>query len=493
MNNVVQKLSSYIDSLRPIIYINHFDIHAIDQIIKQVALDSDIYEYNDASGWVDFDNKIPKFDYSLETFLQAFDIENCKSTFLVLKDIHFHFDNPVILARLKSIATKTLYQEDFYATIFVVSSKLIIPHELEKYITVFDIPLPNIAEIKNILQTFQPDPLFKIDEEVTEELALSLKGLSEFEIIQILNLAYQNGGVITKEDKKIILSEKEQAIKKLGMLEILNFKETIEDIGGLEKLKQWLNKKAKIFQQLDKAIKFGVDIPKGIMLVGMPGCGKSLAAKATAHLFQVPLLRLDVGKLLGKYVGESEENLRRAIKIAEAVSPCILWVDEIEKAFAGVGETGGGSDVTTRLFGHFLTWIQEKESTVFIVATSNDISKLPPEFLRKGRFDELFFVDFPNPDERRHILKIHLSKRNKWHRNIDTIKLIAPTDQYSGADIEAVVKETIENAFIDGKQSITTDDLLAVIQTTKPLANTLKEKIEEIRTDLKKIDIKPAS
>lgn len=212
-----------------------------------------------------------------------------------------------------------------------------------------------------------------------------------------------------------------------------------------------------------------------------------------AKLFGVPLLRLDVGKLFGKYVGESEENMRRALRIAEAVSPCVLWVDELEKAFAGVGESGGGNQVTTRLLGYFLTWLQEKESTVFIVATANDITNLPPEFLRRGRFDELFSVGFPNPDERKHIFQIHLHKRGKWSRKIDTIKLIKPTDGFSGADIEAVVKEAIEHAFLDGRSELTTKDLLDVIGTTKSLAVTLKDKIEHMRAALQRIDTKQAS
>ncbi|WP_206706307.1 AAA family ATPase [Anoxybacillus flavithermus] len=274
---------------------------------------------------------------------------------------------------------------------------------------------------------------------------------------------------------------------------MVNFKESIEDIGGLENLKAWLYRKAKVFNHLDKAIKFGVDVPKGIMIIGMPGCGKSLTAKATARLFEVPLVRLDVGRLLGKYVGESEENMRKALQLAEAISPCVLWIDEIEKAFSGVGSEGGGNDVTTRLFGHFLTWMQEKENTVFIVATANDISRIPPEFLRKGRFDELFFVDLPNDEERRKIIEIHLKKRNKWHKDIDTIALIKETKEFNGADLESVVKEAIESAFINGKDKITTEDLIQAARDTKPISSTLKDKIDQIKQAISKIDIKPAS
>ena len=344
-----------------------------------------------------------------------------------------------------------------------------------------------------LVNNFISDLNIAVEEDIINDISLSLKGLNEFQIKQILNLAYQDGGYIDKDDKVLILREKEQFIKKSGMLEIVNFTETIDDIGGLENLKDWLERKAKVFANLDKAIKFGVDVPKGIMIIGMPGCGKSLTAKATASLFEIPLVRLDVGRLLGKYVGESEENMRKALKLSEAISPCVLWIDEIEKAFAGIGGDGGGNDVTTRLFGQFLTWMQEKENTVFIVATANDISKMPPEFLRKGRFDELFFVDLPNGEERRKILDIHLKKRGKWNKEIDSIALIKETDGFNGADLEAVVKDTIESAFIDERKIITTRDLLKSVDDTKSISSTLKDKIAEIKSTISKIDIKPAS
>ena len=269
--------------------------------------------------------------------------------------------------------------------------------------------------------------------------------------------------------------------------------ETIDDIGGLENLKEWLYKKECIFNQLDKATKFGVDIPKGIMIVGMPGCGKSLAAKATAKLFEIPLVRLDVGRLLGKYIGESEENMRKALRLSEAISPCVLWIDEIEKAFSGVGGSGGGSDVTTRLFGQFLTWMQEKENTVFIVATANNISRIPPEFLRKGRFDELFYVDFPNDEERRKIIEIHLKKRNKWNKELDIISLVKLTGGYNGADLEDIVKDAIENCFIEGRVQLTTEDLKLAQKNIKSISSTLKERIQEIKKAVENMDLKSAS
>lgn len=489
--NTVDMLANYVEALHPVIYIKNFDFKVIDDAISRIDPNVKCVEFNNALGLINFKTKAPMEECDLEAFLRlVIDEGYDQQTFIILKDIHSELKNPKIIALLKRIAEKALYDEDYYATIFIISEVTVIPPELEDYITVFDIPLPTTSEILNIIHGFIKDMDISVKEDVVDEIALSLKGLNEFQIKQILNLAYQDGGRIDKDDKSLILQEKEQFIKKSGMLEIINFSENINDIGGLENLKKWLSRKAKIFANLDKAIKFGVDVPKGIMIVGMPGCGKSLTAKATASLFEIPLVRLDIGRLLGKYVGESEENMRKALKLSEAISPCVLWIDEIEKAFSGIG---AGNDVTTRLFGQFLTWMQEKENTVFIVATANDISKMPPEFLRKGRFDELFFVDLPNEEERSKIFEIHLKKRKKWNRKIDIPQLAKKTDGYNGADLEAVVKDTIEKAFINGEDTIYTDDLFASIADTKSISQTLKDKMNDIRKSVEKIDIKSAS
>ena len=446
-----------------------------------------ITEYNNALGEINFANKSPVCECSLCEFLKNHREDGYdQHTFFVLKDIHNELDNPEIIALLKRIVEDNLYRESYHAAVFIVSPKVIIPSELENYITVFDVGLPAYDEIEGIIKEFASDLAIQIEQDVINDIAQSFRGLNEFQIRQILNLAYQNGGTINSEKKQLIINEKKQFIKKSGMLELVNFNETIDDIGGLENLKDWLIRKSKIFSDLDKAIRFGVSVPKGIMIVGMPGCGKSLTAKATARLFNIPLVRLDVGRLLGKYVGE-----RRALSVSEAISPCVLWIDEIEKAFSGVGTSG--SDVTTRLFGQFLTWMQEKDNSVFIVATANDISGLPPEFLRKGRFDEIFFVDLPNPDERRKIFEIHLKKRRKWNRKIDSIALIKSTEGFNGADIESVVKDSIELAFIEKRDIITTDDLLAIISDTKSISVTLKDKIARIKESVKNLDMKLAS
>lgn len=487
-------IASYIDALYPIIYINHFDFKVIDEIIADIMDNRKIVEYNNGLGIVDFRTKSTMKECDLFNFLKLVKDDGYENPmFIVLKDVHSQLDKPEIVSLLKYIAERNLYNENYNASVFIVSSKLCVPDELEELITVFDMPLPSISEIKDIMVDFTKDLEIDVTDDVLNEIALFFKGLNEFQIKQILNLAYQDGGCLDFDDRHLILGQKEQLIKKAGLLEMITVNESIEDIGGLENLKEWLYKKQEIFNQLDKAMKFGVDIPKGIMIVGMPGCGKSLAAKATAKLFEFPLVRLDVGRLLGKYIGESEENMRKALKLSEAISPCVLWIDEIEKAFSGVGSFGGASDVTTRLFGQFLTWMQEKENTVFIVATANDISKIPPEFLRKGRFDELFYVDFPNDEERRKIIEIHLKKRHKWNKELNIISLVKLTNGYNGADLEAIVKDAIEGCFIDGREQLTTDDLKNAQQNIKSISTTLEKRIKKIKESVRDMDLKPAS
>lgn len=323
---------------------------------------------------------------------------------------------------------------------------------------------------------------------------MAFKGLTEFEITNLLALSYADDGALTRKDLRLIFDQKQQMIKKAGILEMIPLKETIDDIGGLENLKEWFERKAKVYKNITKAKKYGVDMPKGVLIAGVPGCGKSLNAKAAANLFGVPLLRLDMGRLMGKYVGESESNLRNAIALAEAISPCVLWIDELEKAFAGIGGTGGGAEVTTRLFGNFLTWMQEKDSLTFVVATANDITKLPPELLRKGRFDEIFYVGLPDRAERETIFKIHIAKRRPTDLNsIDISKLVDKTEGFSGADIEGVVKDAIESAFSDDKASIQTSDILEAIKNTHSLSEIMKDALEKMKQEYETRKFKNAS
>ena len=493
-------LVKYLRARRPIIWVNSGDYKEIDTIIKEATKeykDKAIYEYR-AFGAVDFETKVKEEAVTdLYNFLDTLYSEGIKrNVFLLIKNAEEEMKDAKNIAYIKKIAETRYSSPDYNFTIIVVSETETVLKELEKFTSILDIPNMSKDEIEKYILKFSKDNNIKVDEKDIGEVAISLKGLTKLEIDHVLNMIIESKNNISISGRDIIIKEKGQIIKKSSILEIIDFKEKIEDIGGLEGLKEWLKSKAQVFRRLDEAKKFGVDTPKGVLLVGMPGCGKSLAAKASARLFNVPLLRLDIGRLLGKYVGESEHNMRVALKTAESISPCILWIDEIEKAFAGINQDGGASDITKRLFGQFLTWLQEKENTVFVVATANDITAFPPEFLRKGRFDEVFFIDFPNEEEREKIFKIHLEKRGKLTDNININKLAKATEGYCGADIEEVVKNTVENIFIletEKKLNISTHDLLESVKSIDSLSNILADKIEILKKSYEKFKIKSAS
>lgn len=489
-------IRAHIESNYPLLYLVTFEERQADALITRLAAEDKrkIFEWNLARGVVDFRHKQPLIDYQdLAKTLENWLNDDLTGHFLIIKDAHLAMrDNPLVIARLKALANKLLHDNDTNATVLLISSQACIPPELEKFITLFDLPLPDEEKIQSVIKGFVDQLDEVIDEQSLSDLTLAFRGLSEHEITQLLYRGYQQDGHVGSEDVELVLREKEQIIKKSGILDMVATTEQLANIGGLDSLKKWLQQKAHVLHHLNEALAFGVEAPKGVMIVGMPGCGKSLTAKATASLFNLPLLRLDVGSLMGKYVGESEANMRRALQLAEAVSPCVLWVDELEKAFVGIGSGGAGSEVATRLFGYFLTWMQDKTGAVFVLATANDISALPPELLRKGRFDEIFYVTFPNASERENIFAIHLNKRKK-NDKIDVRKLAEKTDGFSGADIEAVVKEAIEVAFVNNRAALTTEALIKVIDNTHPLKVVMKDKVQEYADKFANLKIKPAS
>jgi ATP-dependent 26S proteasome regulatory subunit len=494
-----EDLLSYIAAEYPILFLISQDETETDGLIREVRSDQKIIEWNMAKGFVNFESKQSMLEWcdlpeALDYLLRHDELTN---HLVVIRDAHFGLrDKPLAVARLKALVMHIL-EKRLKTTIFLVSSQQHIPIELEKFITIVEIGLPSEFDIRNIILEVAEEESHNgevtVDDSDLNKLAKAYQGLTRYEIKQLVRRGYQRDGLIGLEDLELIQNEKKQIIKKSGILEMLTVTETLDQIGGLEKLKPWLNQKSAILNDWDQAELFNVEPPKGVMIVGMPGCGKSLTAKATAALFKLPLLKMDMGSLMGKYVGESEGNMRRAIQVAEAVSPCVLWVDEVEKAFVGVGSGGSGSEVTTRLFGYFLTWMQEKTKQVFVIATANDISCLPPELLRKGRFDEIFYVDFPNESERAAIFEVHLKKRKKLTKNVNISQLAKLTAGYSGADIEAVIKEGIEQAFVNRKSPLDTDRLASVIKATQPLSVVMKDKVEKFKNQFDKMKIKAAS
>ena len=489
------KLVRYIDAGFPIIYINTFEEDKVDSLIPEISSGKEVYEWNETNGYIDFETKTPlQEDCTLERMLDQLKTPDLLDRkILIFKDITSYLDEPRIVSKVKGLAR--MINQGVDATVIIVSSVLVIPKDIEKYVTILEMDYLNTDEIKTIIRGFVKDNLNQqVDEKLIEEFALAFKGLTEFEILNLLALSYADDGDLTRKDLRLIFDQKQQMIKKAGILEMIPLKETIDDIGGLENLKAWFIKKAKVYKNMNNAKKYGVDMPKGVLIAGVPGCGKSLNAKAAANLFEVPLLRLDMGRLMGKYVGESEGNLRSAIALAEAISPCVLWIDELEKAFAGIGGSGGGAEVTTRLFGNFLTWMQEKESPTLVVATANDITKLPPELLRKGRFDEIFYVGLPNKEEREKIFNIHIKKRRPQDlKNIRVKELVSITEGFSGADIEGVVKDAIESAFAEDKTSIQTADVIDAIKDTHSLSEIMKDSLEKMTKEYENRKFKSAS
>ena len=393
-------------------------------------------------------------------------------------------EEPKVKALLLLMSQRRLYDREYDTTIIIVSSVLRVPQEIEKYVSYLEMDFPNEEEINRLIDehievNFYDKSKFK--EEDQEKLMPSLKGMTAFEIDRMLDMAMSSNGSLSAEDTEMILRQKKQMVKKSGLLELIDTPENLDSIGGMDALKKYLTNKANVVKRMADARRYGVSVPKGVFIVGMPGCGKSLCAKASAALFESPLLKLDMGSMMGKYVGESEANLRKAIRIAEAAAPCILWIDEIEKGFSGVG---GNNDIMTRMFGYFLSWMQDKTSSVYVIATANNADALPPELKRKGRFDEIFCVNLPNDEERKAIFNVHLNKKERKgcvKETIDYQRLASATSGFNGADIESVVNEAIEESFLEEKESLTTQKLIDIANKTVSVSKSCKKQIENMK------------
>jgi ATP-dependent 26S proteasome regulatory subunit len=401
----------------------------------------------------------------------------------VLRDFHAFVNDPTVVRKLRDLSHDLRNKTQKH--VFVLSAVTKIPPELEKDLTIIDWALPNRPEIAKVVddlvrqlpQGCDPGPAKTA--EGREAIVDAALGLTLMEAENTLAKSIVRHRTF---DLPTILSEKKHIIRKSGILEYYEAEDNLDSIGGLEILKTWLTKRRHAFTS--EARDFGLPMPKGILLLGVPGCGKSLTAKAVGAAWQMPLLRLDVGKIFGGLVGASEENIRKALKTAEAVAPAVLWLDEMEKGFSGTGSSNmsdGGT--TSRVFGTFVTWMQEKTSPVFVIATANDVRALPPELLRKGRFDEIFFVDLPTMDERAEILKIHLSKKKRAIDTLDMHRLIEAMPDFSGSEVEQVVVGALYEAFDANPhiRDLTTEQLLHGAKEIVPLAVTMQEKIADMR------------
>ena len=412
-------------------------------------------------------------------------IEQVEPAIFIFKDFHPFLtkNNFAVIRKLKEIA---LHLKNSFKTVVLISPTLEIPTELEKEITVLNFPLPDREELSKLLDRIIQDvsqfKQVKIDlnDAGRERLLQAALGLTLSEAENVFAKIIVKDERLSAEDVNEVFAEKQQIIRKSGLLEYYATNETFSNVGGLSVLKDWLQKRAVTFT--DEARKFGLPAPKGILILGVQGCGKSLCAKAVSSMWQQPLLRFDMGRMFGSLVGSSEENVRRAIAVAESVAPAILWVDEIDKAFAG-SQSSGGTDggTTARVFGTFLTWLSEKSAPVFVVATANDISQLPPELLRKGRLDEIFFVDLPSEAEREEVFRIHLAKRGRDPQKFDLPALVTASHSFSGAEVEEAIISALYDAFYAGHE-LSTEHVLAALKETVPLSKTMDEQINRLRT-----------
>jgi SpoVK/Ycf46/Vps4 family AAA+-type ATPase len=389
----------------------------------------------------------------------------------VLRDYHRFLEDVSVARKLRNLARKFKAEPK---NIVMLAPQVSIPSDLSEIITVLEFPLPSAPELKDEIDRLLQATQQKLATKIIDELVRASQGLSLERVRRVCGRAIATHGSIQESDVELILEEKRQSIRQTQLLDFYPAQAQMTDIGGLDNLKEWLVRRGSGFSE--KARQYGLPHPRGLLLVGIQGTGKSLTAKAIAHHWHLPLLRLDVGRLFAGLVGESEARTRQMIQLAEALSPCVLWIDEIDKAFGGI-EGKGDAGTASRVFGTMITWLAEKTSPVFVVATANNIQSLPPEILRKGRFDEIFFVGLPTQTERRAIFTVHIGKLRP-HRlgQYDLDRLAYETPDFSGAEIEQILVEAMHIGFSQSRD-FTTDDILEAASQTIPLAVTAQEQI----------------
>lgn len=475
----------------PIIYIVSWEERRIEDMLRQVAIDrrKKLYGWTLTNGITPLDLvQAQTIDPTTRDPLNALDFvaKSQEAAIFVLKDFHPYLDSsrggpdhPVIIRRLRDITNEL---KESRKTLIILSPILRIPADIEKDITVLDYSLPTRDELELSLERVVRSAReiagvqLKMTEEQQERVLNAARGLT---CIEAENVFAKSLVMDRKLDLGIIIAEKEQLIRRSQVLEYYESVDGFGNVGGMGLLKQWLRKRGMAFTE--KARRFGLPEPKGLLLLGVQGSGKSLLAKAVASQWQLPLLRLDLGRVFSELVGSSEQNIRTALRLAESVSPCVLWLDEIEKGLAGATGTGNADAGTSaRVFGSLLTWMQEKTSPVFVIGTANDISALPPEVLRKGRFDEIFFVDLPQIQERREIFAIHLARRGRDPLDYDLNQLAMDSEGFSGAEIEQAVIDGLYDAF-ENDRELTNEDLFRTLKNTIPLSKTMESKISALR------------
>jgi SpoVK/Ycf46/Vps4 family AAA+-type ATPase len=401
----------------------------------------------------------------------------------ILKDFHRHMDSPVVVRRLRDVGQKFSANR---RTLVLTSPGIAMPSELASLIEYLDLPLPDQARLRQIVQeTFQRMSRThtlqqKLDASGVESIAANLRGLTEEESERALSQALVARYSLCPETITDVLAAKKELLRHSGMLEFVDVSQNMADVGGLENLKHWLGQRRGSWDA--SAREFGLEPPKGVIILGVQGCGKSLCARAVAGEWQIPLVKFDTAAIFDKYIGETEKRIQKVFQVAEGLAPCVLWIDELEKVFAGSGPDSASVDagVSSRILAAFLSWMQDRKAPVFVAATCNNVSVLPPELIRKGRFDELFFVDLPNQAERKQVFSIQLSRRKRNPAGFDLDRVATAAQGFSGAEIDAAVQTALYAAF-SAKQEVTTDHLLEALRTTVPLSTTRAEEIQQLR------------
>ncbi|MCV3214103.1 AAA family ATPase [Plectonema radiosum NIES-515] len=464
----------------PLIYIPTYEEERVEAAIREEAANQGnraVYTWDFVDGYQGNPNDA---GFGRRNPLQALEfIEKLSASapaVLILRDYHRFLEDVAIARKLRNLARLLKSQPK---NIVLLSPKIAIPEDLTEVMTVLEFPLPAAPEIKaEIERLLIATGGNSLSAKVLDDLVRSCQGLSMERIRRVLARAIATHGELQPEDVDLVLEEKRQTIRQTQILDFYPATEQISDIGGLDNLKDWLLRRGGSFTE--KARQYGLPHPRGLMLVGIQGTGKSLTAKAIAHHWHLPLLRLDVGRLFGGLVGESESRTRQMIQVAEALAPCILWIDEIDKAFSGLGSRGDAG-TTSRVFGTFITWLTEKTSPVFVVSTANDIQALPPEMLRKGRFDEIFFVGLPTQEERKAIFNVHLSRLRPHNlKSYEIERLAYETPDFSGAEIEQTLIEAMHIGFSQNRDFVT-DDILEAASQIIPLARTAVEQIQKLQ------------
>lgn len=487
----VDELETLIRARYPLIYIVTSEELRVQKVVSDLAVrrGKKAFEWTYSTGIVPVGTSIQSQKHRnppTKDPLIALDqvIDQVEPAIYLFKDFHPFLarNNFAIIRKLKDICIQL---KSSYKTIILVSPVQEVPAELDKEVTLLNFPLPVREDLSQLLDTIIADiqsvkqVSIDLDEAGKERLLQAALGLTLNEAENVFAKIIVKEGRLNSEHVQDVFAEKQQIIRKSGLLEYYSTSESFQNVGGMTVLKDWLKKRAKAFS--DDARRFGLPPPKGVLMLGVQGCGKSLCAKAVSSQWQLPLLRFDMGRMFNSLVGSSEENVRKAVAVAESVAPAILWVDEIDKAFSG-SQSSGSSDggTTARVFGTFLTWLSEKTAPVFVVATANDISHLPPELMRKGRLDEIFFVDLPATEERAQVFKIHLAKRGRNPDRFDLKCLAEASKEFSGAEIEEAVISAMYDAFY-AEREVTTEDIVTAIQHTVPLAKTMDEQINRLR------------